>query len=366
MKRYWRFCAAGRAHLAPAIGLGILFLATLYAVPAPAVTINGSTYAANTGGPPVNPASNNYFVMNPTSASASIRSDVTWSHAQSWASAYVTASGVTKTTGGRGWIDTPPTAFAPLYDGKSNLWNAYASGTQIVVNGPGANAAMHFVIPASGIPTSLNAMPANLPAGSSANPAGDPQSITPPADGQGLVVNGTLGAGSMPSFFDVFVQVDATAQQGASPATDLFHGTYTFDPNTGAFQGTGGFAGVNPVITPGNPGDPNAPQFTLTFPTDIVGGSFDPKVGQPFDATINAYMTMGDPGRQFPSVVPTPFDFSNRSGGPVGAGGAFAAQFLLNDPANFTVTVAPEPSSIILAGIALTAAWAFGRRRLLS
>jgi hypothetical protein len=303
-----------------------------------AVTISGSTYAAETGGPLPNPASTSYNQVNPTSVSSSIRSDVKWSHAQSWASAYVTPSGVTKTTGGRGWIDAPPTAVPPLFDGKSNLWNAYASGTQLIVNGPPGAAPFHFVIPANGIPTTFNAQPPNQ--------ADDPSQITPPSDGQGIVINGSQGSGSMPSFFDVFAQLDVTAQQGLGPKVDIFHGTFTVDPNNETFQGTGGFAGLSPVITPGGAG---SPQFTLTFPTDINGAPFDAIVGQPFNLQFDEYMTMGDPNRQFPSFAPTPFDFSNRSGGPVGAGGAFAAQFLLDNPSQFTVTALPEPGSLVLA-----------------
>ncbi|HKD36229.1 MAG TPA: PEP-CTERM sorting domain-containing protein [Pirellulales bacterium] len=329
-----------------------ILMAAAFPVMAPAVIINGSTYAAETGGPLPNPASTSYNLVNPTSVSTSIRSDVKWSHAQSWASAYVTPSGVTKTTGGRGWIDTPPTAFAPLYDGKSNLWNAYASGTQLIVNGAGPVASFHFVIPANGIATSFNAQPANQ--------AGDPNQITPPPDGQGIVINGSQGSGSMPSFFDVFAQLDVTAQQGAGPKVDIFHGTFLVDPNTNSFQGTGGFAGITPVITPGSG---NSPQFTLAFPTDITGASFDALVGQPFNLQFDEYMTMGDPNHQFPSLTPTPFDFSSRSGGPVGAGGAFAAQFLLDDPRQFTVTPLPEPGSLVLAGIGVLGCCLALRRR---
>jgi hypothetical protein len=164
----------------------------------------------------------------------------------------------------------------------------------------------------------------------------------------------------MPSFFDVFAQLDVTAQQGLGPKVDIFHGTFLIDPNNETFQGTGGFAGVNPVITPGSA---NSPQFTLTFPTDIVGSSFDAVVGQPFNLQFDEYMTMGDPNRQFPAFAPTPYDFSNRSGGPVGAGGAFAAQFLLDDPQKFTVTAAPEPGSIVLAIVAGLGAGGVALRR---
>src|SRR5690348_4540884 len=104
------------------------------------VTISGSTYAAETGGPTPNPASTSFSLTDPVSISDSIRSDVKYSHAQAWASASVSCDGVIKTTGGRGWADTPPTATAPLYDNKANLWNAFASGTQVIANYTGKGA----------------------------------------------------------------------------------------------------------------------------------------------------------------------------------------------------------------------------------
>ena len=336
---------------AAAIVLGGLLSIALISSPARAVTITGSTYAAETGGPLPNPKSVPYSLTNPTSVSANVRADVVYSHAQSWASAQVTPSGVTKTTGGRGWVDVPGG-----FDGRANLWNAYASGTQLIVNGPPGAAGFHFVIPANGVPAQFNAQPANE--------AGDPSQITPPPGGQALVINGSQGSGSMPSFFDVFVQLDVTAQQGAGPKVDLFHGTFLVDPNNTPpqFQGTGGFAGVTPTIAAGSGG---TPQYTLTFPTDITGGSFDAVVGQPFTLNFDEYMTMGDPNHQFPgSPPPAPFDFSNRTAGPIGAGGAFAAQFLLDDPRSFTVAPTPEPSSLLLAAIgALGACWIVRRRR---
>src|SRR5438128_12403978 len=92
---------------ASAIWTSSLLLVALAPASARAVTVSGTTYAANTGGPGTNPATASYNFTSPTTVSASIRSDVTYSHAQSWASATVTCAGVTKTTGGRGWADTP-------------------------------------------------------------------------------------------------------------------------------------------------------------------------------------------------------------------------------------------------------------------
>ena len=94
-----------------------------------AVTITGSTFAAETGGPGPNPASTSFNIGSPTTVSDSIRSDVQYAHAQAWANATVDCSGVTKSTGGRAWSDAPGGL-----DSRSTLWNASASGTQVVAN----------------------------------------------------------------------------------------------------------------------------------------------------------------------------------------------------------------------------------------
>lgn len=327
-------------------GAGLL-CAFLPATVGQGVTISGSTYAANTNGqPPPSSTSMTFNLTNPTSVSDSIRSDVTYSHAQAWASATVTCLGVTKTTGGRGWADTSPIATAPFYDNKANLWSAYASGTQVVANYTGKGTApqftpFNFAIPGD-VASQFNAFPGNGP--------GDPATLTPPSSGIGFVVNGGGGgAGSLPSFFDISLQIDATAQQGSGQPVDLFHGTLLFDPGALTFQTTGGFAGISPVVTPG----PISGQYFVSFPT-IQGGTFNATVGQPFQTNFNVYMTMGDPNRQFDpnnqATFPVPFNFSTMSGGTVGAVGAFASSVLANDPSNFMVSVVPDaPAAVNVA-----------------
>ncbi|HKD36547.1 MAG TPA: hypothetical protein VKB78_07090, partial [Pirellulales bacterium] len=88
----------------PAFACG-LFIAGSLLLPSSAlgVTISGSTYAAETGGPTPNPASTSFNLTDPVSVSDSIRSDVKYSHAQAWAQASITCDGIVKTTGGRGW-----------------------------------------------------------------------------------------------------------------------------------------------------------------------------------------------------------------------------------------------------------------------
>ena len=330
-------------------------VALLSASIARAVTISGSTYAAETGGPTPNPASASFNLTDPLSISDAIRSDVKWSHAQAWAQASVTCDGVIKTTGGRGWVDTPPSATLPLYDNKANLWNSYASGTQVVANYTGKGAApeftpFNFSILGNGVANQFNPFPGNS--------ATDPAELTPPSSGIGFVVNGGGGgAGSLPSFFDIYLRIDATAQQGSGQPVDLFHGTLLFDPGALTFQTTGGFAGISPIVTG------TAGHYTVSFPT-IQGGVFNAVVGQPFQTNFNVSMTMGDPNQQFnfsdPATYPTPFDFSSMSGGAVGAVGAFGASAAVPDASNFMISTAPVIQSSSWSGSAPDGNWSTG------
>ena len=325
-----------------AIRVGVFLCFVLIARDVAAVTVTGSTFASETGGPLPNPKSTFFNIGNPTTASDSIRSDVQYAHAEAWANATVTCSGVTKSTGGRAWSDAPGG-----FDSRSTLWNASASGTQVIANYTGQGTApefapFNFIVPSGGIASALNAFPGN----NAGDPPGytTPASMAPPASGQGFVVNAGTSGGPLPSFFDIFLQVDATAQQGNGQPVDLFHGTMLFNPNTPQqIDATGGFAGLSPTIKPGGPG-----QYFVSLPT-IQGGTFNAVAGQPFNLNFNVYMTMGDPNHQFdfsnPATYPTPFDFSSYTGGPIGAAGGFATQMLVNDPSNFMVSAVPAASA---------------------
>jgi autotransporter-associated beta strand protein len=336
---------------------GVFLCIAALASDARAVSITGSTFAAETGGPGPNPTSTSFNLGNPTFVSSSIRSDVQYAHAQAWASAAVTCTGVTKTTGGRAWSDAPGG-----FDSRSTLWNASASGTQIIANyqGPGtapAFAPFHFAIPGGGIAPFFNAFPGN----NVGDPAGytTPASMAPPASGQGFVVNAGTSGGTLPSFFDIFIQVNATAQQGSGQVVSLFQGTMLFNPNTpNQVDATGGFAGSAPTITPGGPG-----QYFVGLPT-IQGGTFDAVTGQPFSINFDVYMTMGDPSHQFnfgnSGTYPTPFDFSSATGGPIGAASGFATQMLVNDPNLFMVTAAPVIQTSTWNGNSPASNWTTG------
>ncbi len=365
-----------------------------------AVTITGNTYASQTGGSPPASAANSYNMTNLTSVSANIQSNTTVSHAQSYASASVGAMGVTKTTGGRAWTDSPTNTF----NARGDLWNASATGTTIVAqyNGsqPAPPAQFQFSLPASILQKDdpFYSVPVS-PSG----PAGPTSMLLPtstdgmgnPTVAQGAIVNAVAGTPN-PSFFDIFADVEASIPaQGSIPFTPLFSGTFMFDPSTGELTTTGGFA--NQITVTQQPGgsatDPTQPEYSLTFAQNIMGGTFNATANSPFSVSMTSYMTMGNPDTsgnpatfqpfQFPQppidnpdqfLFPNdfgfaPFDFTNSSTPPqgvIGGGGSITAQFLLSGPnqADFSVSAVPEPSTFCLAAIAGVALlWQRRRRR---
>jgi hypothetical protein len=357
------------------IGAAALAISPLLGDPAHAVTITGTTYASESGGPTPNPTSASYNMTNLSSVSANIRSDVADAHAESYASASVGANGVTKTTGGLAWVTV--TSPASLYDPRGDLWNASATGTVIQANYTpsgslsGLNTApFQFSLPASIFATSdpFYSTPITL----STDPptmvpplTGVPTSMQPPVTGtgmnqkvaQGVVANGV--GSSLPSFFDIFVDVDATAYNGIKGApgvtgTSLFSGMYEFNPSTGAYTPSGNFVtdvfghpAEQPTITPSS--DPNTPGYSLTFQNDILGGLFGAQVGSPFTVEIETSEMMGDPNN--PTAT---FDFSglNDPQGQLGVGGSVTGAFLLTDQSDFSVSAVPEPSAFCLAAFA--------------
>jgi hypothetical protein len=336
------------------IGAAALAILPLLVDSAHAVTITGSTYAAATPPPgPLVSTSKSYNLFNLTSVSANIRSDEIVSHAQSYASASVGPSGVTKTTGGLAWTDAPTT----IDNTRGDVWNASASGTMIQADYTPAGqasgkgfATFQFSLPAS-IAMSADPFYPLLPP-----PAGytDPTAMQLPVNAANQVAQGVIANGgtSLPSSFDVFVTVHATAN-----GVSLFDGSYEFDPNTGAYTPSKDFINArdlanNPVTTViGQSSAAGTPQFSLGFSGDIAGGTFDAPIGTPFNVFIDTTVSMGDPSN------PALFDLSGATippQGVFGAGGSITGQFLLTNPdvADFTVSAVPEPSAICLAAFA--------------
>jgi len=352
------------------IGAAALVISPLLGGAAHAVTITGSTYASETGGPTPNPTSASYNLTNLTSVSDSIRSSVTNAYAESYASAMVTQSGVTKTAGGLGWTNTATT----LYNARSDLWNASATGTTIEANYTGNGtvpsvAPFQFSLPASILET---ADPYYSNGGAA---SGDPPSMMPPVSG-GMVAQGVngdgIGQGSPTNPQPpVIVSVVATAYNGIEGSshvtgTSLFDGSYEFDPTTGDYTLTGSFQNAaNQFLLNGgasggtNTTNPLMPEYTLGFNGSILGATFDAPVNTPFSVDIETSVMMGDPSD------PTDFDSTGLSGqfGQIGAGGSVTAQFLLTDTSDFSVSAVPEPSSLWLAAFAAAGLILVCRRR---
>ncbi len=334
------------------VGAASLAISPLLGDSAHAVTITGTTYAAATPPPgPLVSTSKSYNLYSLTSASANIRSDEIVSHAQSYASASVGPTGVTKTTGGLAWTDAPTT----IDNLRGDVWNASASGTTIeaTYNGSGMapnTTTFQFLLPASILATAdpYYYLPAAPPAGYT-----DPTIMQLPLNtanqtvAQGVVSNGT----NLPSFFDVFVDVEATAYNGVKgdpgvTAFPLYSGSYHFDPNTGVFTSNGFLTnGVTESVKQSD--DPTMPQYTLGFNGDILGTPFQAPVDAPFTVEINTSVSMGDPSNPEADT----FDLTGAidHAGVFSAGGSVTAEFLLTDPSEFTVTAVPEPSAICLA-----------------
>ncbi len=370
---------AQRLCFATAIALGLLGSAS----PCSAVQITGNTYAAENGGPTTNPSAKSYNLVDPISVSANIRSDVGYSHAQSWASASVNpdGSGITKTTGGRAWGDNPPTSFSA----RSNLWNASATGTKIVANykpsgSQSGSPTFNFSLPKSIAKTAdpfynTAAIQSNL---NYNQPGNDPSSTANPssmllpvsgASGSEIVSQGVITNGALPQSFDVFVDVDAFVQGG--PA--LFQGGYEFNPNTGVYAPYGDFPAANSsdvFISPRNSNDPNAPEFSLTFLKDIAGASYVAATGVPFDVKINLDATMGNRNKQdltASGFTGTTYDLTGTGlpnhGNVTGAGSEVTANFLVQNTQDFFVSPVPEPSTLGLATCAAFGLMLAARRR---
>jgi PEP-CTERM motif len=363
---------AGRPFRA-AVCFSTFSLILLASTTARAVVITGSTYASDTGDPhlPISPQSKAFNIGNPTSASNSIRSDVTYSHAQASASATVTGSGVVKSTSGRAWLDTTPNApDTSLFNTRGDLWNASASGTQLVANGPaGQNVPFNFFIPGTTLVPAVQFPPNTLPT--------DPANVMQPrqAGQQGFFSdNGNLNGNpsGLSGVFKEYVQVDANLQIiGQAIPFLTFHGGLIYNPADNTVTGTGDFASPAAAAQKLVVLNGTAPIYNMTLPDISIPA--DIPTNTPFDALITLQMSMGDPNYTFNGNNPAatlpagfPSDTSTLPGGvgPIGAGGSFAVEFFITDTTGrFSLQVVPEPSTIALAAIGAVGMLVAIRRR---
>jgi hypothetical protein len=299
-------CAWAAVFLA---GVALLTAAT----PCWAVSVTTSTYATQSDPPTVTAQTPLATKTSLTSVSASVRSDensatTNAAHAQAWASAQVTSSGVVKSASGKGWLDsTTPTV-------KSETWSSSASGSMYEVSGS-AGQSVPFQFQA-GIPTgSLTIFDTGL----------DPQ--------QNLASDFPLNVlqlkrSAVPDnpVFDLFFSLNvAVTQNGVTQP--IFGGHATFAAN-GAITLSGD--------------DPQSqsffPQF-LSIDQASADGSLAahfnpiafPRIVQvvpniPFELTFIETMKMGD------GVSTSATDFSGLSAAQSGGGGSFTGTFELQNP----------------------------------
>jgi PEP-CTERM motif len=204
--------------------LSVLALAALMCVPAKisfAVSVVTHTFATDTNDPwmpgcPVYDLKAQY-VTDPISVTSSIQSNTTRAHAQSWATAKVTGSGLTKSASGTGWVDPG----VPSYDLKGFSWSAEAAGTQLLVNGPGTTAQFVFSIPqASTLTLDSTGYPANFNDTRYHPPALQTFARDPLPPG--------LTASQL-SLYDVSIGVTATFHQPGMPDFTFINGGYTIN-----------------------------------------------------------------------------------------------------------------------------------------
>jgi hypothetical protein len=240
---------------------------------------------------------------------------------------------------GYGWVDG-------MNASEYFVWSAFASGTELIVKGPtaGTLVPLQLVLPRSDLSLD-NGRPSSLP-----NP---PDPLDPPPV-QGLFIDG-VGPGA-PSFFDVFVEFDASVQQGSTDQA-LFNGSATLQSSNGALTTTGNFDNAFSHET----GDFLA---SATISSDVLGPVFMVEAGVPFHLTMDLFMSMGDPNRLGTSAATVP-GFPGIPGitqsQTLGGGGSIVTELRLLGGG--TLSVIPEPTSTVVWLIGMIASASFFRRR---
>jgi hypothetical protein len=288
-----------------------------------AVSVVTHTFATDTNDPmmpgcPVYLFGSQY-ITDPTLATSSIRSDSTRAHAEAWATAKITGSGLTKSASGTGWVDPG----VPSYDLKGFSWSSEASGTQLMVNGPAPTAQFVFSIPqasaltlaATGYPTDFN----------------DPRYHPPTLQ---TFNRDVLPAGLAPSqlsLYDVSIDITATFHQPGMPDFTFINGGYTIGAD-----GTRTITGQPPPPVQFNTGQPGlSATFAATQSPPITV-----LTGVPFTVSMDFTMKMGSgsatAGANFPDNIAAP----------IGSGASFTMNFgLATGQSGFTVSgVYPTPS----------------------
>lgn len=317
---------------------------------AAAAEVKTSAYAHDTSAsnPVPDPLSQDLLGTGSPKLSSSIRRDSTRAHAQAWASATLTSTGVTKSASGTGWLD----AGTPTYDAKSETWSSFAFGSPYIVHSQNPGTTIFQVR----IPPSATLTLPDTGYDSSQFMLGDllptPQTFS----------RTQLPTGTHNSFFDIFFQLDIEVVQ------DLGGGNVQDFP---VFHGSVNFGADGQVIKNGNSVDPfltfvadSNGQLTAQFANNFVFPQSIPIVNNiPFDLTFQALMRGGDGGLV---ALDGTFDAAGSYPAPqVGGDGSFTGIFeMINPPpAGTFLDVVPEPSALTLAGIAAISFAVCARRR---
>jgi len=318
------------------------------------VSVTTSTYATQSNPPTVTDSKPPVTYTGVTSVSNSKRSDengatLNAAHAQAWASATVTSTGVTKSASGKGWLDP----VAPTVKGET--WSSSASGSQYIINGaPGQVVPCQFQV---GDPTkpgpALTAFDTGL--APTDNFASDMPLNVLSLKRTGIPTGNSFSS----SFFDIFFSLDVEVTQDATTHS-IFNGSITIDK--GGQVTLGGDSQSQAFFNQFLVLDQNLNNGLLqahfvdqrVFPTTVSLLTNDP-----FDLTFVETMKMGDGvsttgNDSFPNLIEQ-----------TGGGGSFTGtfQFVPGGPTGVTFQAAPEPSGIALAGLGLLGLSGFALRR---
>jgi hypothetical protein len=343
----------GLALLAP---LGLLTWSFSWCGAVGAAEVKTSTWANYTSAsnPTPDPLSQDLFGTGSPTLSSSIRRDSTKAHAQAWAAATLTGTGVTKSASGTGWLD----AGTPTWDAKSETWSSFSFGSPYIVIGPNGTTDFQVRIPAAATLT-LAGTGYNLQ-------QQQPNDLMPGLQtiGRTQLPPTTAPAGPPSSFFDIFFELHIHVVQGANDFK-VFDGSVNFGAN-GQVNPSGD--SMTPFL---NFSADSTGLLTAHFLDDYVfpvlrnnlsvpAITLDNNV--PFDLTFQALMRGGDGGSM---AADGTFDATGSYPGglsQVGGGGSFTGIFEMKTPVAGTVLV-PEPSGLALAGIAAIGMALCARRR---
>jgi hypothetical protein len=309
----------------------LIWLAGLVAVgssagPAWAVSVVTHTFATDTNDPQM-PSCPVYSLISeyktdPTSVTSSIRSDTTRAHSQAWATAKITGSGLTKSASGTGWVDPG----VPGYDLKGFSWSSEASGTQMIVSGPGPTATFQFSIPSA----------ASLTLADTGYPSSFIDPLFPSPTLQSLRRNpcpDTLPS-DQASMYDITFSVQASVQQN-NPGNPI---NYTFLNGGFTISSSGRVAafGQPPQVGINDPTGNLACQFT-----SMTSAPVTLQTGVPFTVSMDFTMQLGSGSATHGAGFPTTLT------NPIGSGGSFTMNFnLMPNQSGYTVAgILPPVSS---------------------